>query len=165
MKKKIISGIAAFAMLVTPFNVFAEDVTTVDQDTDPPTAEAEILTDIGIEYTVTIPTGVTVQFMDEETHFGYVEMTKLRAEVNKGVEVTVTYDGKLRNSDDADTAIAYSLTADKAALPSGDSFLFTEAGQQRDLDVIITEEEWNKAPAGSYGGTVTFDVAYVDVLS
>ena len=97
---------------------------------------------------MTIPADTTVAFNALSTDFGSVELTQARLNPGKQVVVTVDTDGELNNAADDKKVIPYTVTAQYAKFA---------------LSIEIGEEDWNKAYAGSYSDTVTFNVSYEDV--
>ncbi|MBR6872083.1 MAG: hypothetical protein IKN17_01105 [Ruminococcus sp.] len=159
MKKKLISGLSALAMLAMPLTAYADQ--TITELTDPPQGDAEITTNIDPTFTVTIPSDVTVAFGDNDTAFGTVELTQAQLEINAGVKVTVTTDGELNNAADAAQVIPYTLTSEGADIGKVYAQVFTQEGESFDLTIHIEDADWNSAYAGSYSDTVVFDVEYV----
>ena len=178
--KKLISGLSAFAlagtMAITAFASEAPENQTIDQNTpEPKQAFADITTEIAPAYIVTIPADTKVKFNDAVTDFGEVELTKAQLDPGKMVVVNVSTDGELNNEADAEKIIPYTVTAQYASGAEEEEFVpFNTKGQPLQMDTVgqkfaltieITEEDWNKAYAGKYSDTVTFDVSYEDAPS
>ena len=162
--KKLLAIIVAAAMLAAcSFTAFAAEV---NQDSDPQQQSAVISADVAPAYIVSIPADTTVTFNTVYTDFGAVELTSARLEPNKCVQVTLTTDGELNNSVDDTMVIPYTIVEGKADSAT-DTFYTTASylavGDKTDLTIKITQDDWNKAYAGHYGDTVTFDIAYTTV--
>lgn len=170
MKKyRFISGLSALAVMAMPLTAYAANPIT---ETTEQKGEAVITTEIAPSYIVTIPADTTVKFHDLTTDFGKVELTKAQLDPGKVVKVTVNSDGELNNAADASKVIPYMVTAqyatgaeDEVYVPfnvKGSDLTFDTAGQAFAMEIQITEDDWNKAYAGSYSDTVTFNVSYED---
>ena len=160
--------------MAMPMTAFAAaEPTQINEKSVPQTAQAEITTTIEPTYIVTIPADTTVAFNALSTDFGSVELTQARLNPGKQVVVTVDTDGELNNAADDKKVIPYTVTAQYATGAEGEVYVpFKTAeqplemdteGQKFALSIEIGEEDWNKAYAGSYSDTVTFNVSYEDV--
>ena len=123
--------------------------------------EAVIETSIAPTYTVTIPANVIIDFNATKTDFGAIVVTAAQIHPNKCIKVTIITDKKLENSTDETKVIEYDIM-DAEGNPFTSATYLTE-GDKTELSIHITEDSWNKAYAGEYSDTVTFDVSYVDV--
>ena len=170
MKKyRFISGLSALAVMAMPLTAYAANPIT---ETTEQKGEAVITTEIAPSYIVTIPADTTVKFHDLTTDFGKVELTKAQLDPGKVVKVTVNSDGELNNAADDKKVIPYTVMAQYASGAEGEVYVpFKTAeqplemdteGQKFALSIEIGEEDWNKAYAGSYSDTVTFNVSYED---
>lgn len=161
--KRILTFILVVAMLAAcSVTAFAE----VNQDSDPQQQSAVISADVEPAYIVSIPADTTVAFNAEYTDFGAVELTSARLEPNKCVKVTLTTDGELNNSADDTKVIPYTIVEGKADSATDTAYTtasYLAAGDKTDLTIKIAQDDWNKAAAGHYGDTVTFDITYTDV--
>ena len=131
------------------------------------TGELVISADVGVAYTLSIPSAPVNMTAAGEQKLGTLYATALRLGVNDTLNVTVAHNDVLTHVNGTNT-LAYALSAaahgsaEKAALAP---IAFTngstlgEAGGT-DLFVSIGEADWNAAPAGVYKDTVTFTVAY-----
>lgn len=174
MKKyRFISGLSALAVMAMPLTAFAAaEPTQINEKSVPQSAQAEITTEIAPSYIVTIPADTKVKFNDTQTDFGKVELTKAQLDPGKVVKVTVNSDGELNNAADDKKVIPYTVMAQYASGAEGEVYIpFKTAeqplemdteGQKFALSIEIGEEDWNKAYAGSYSDTVTFNVSYED---
>ena len=173
-KGRYIAGLSALAIMAMPFTAFAaEEPTVINITSDPQTADVRITTEIAPTYIVTIPADTTVAFNDLTTDFGKVELTQARLDPNKQVRVTVDTDGELNNDKDDTKIIPYMVTAQYATGAEGEVYvpfdvknsdlIFDTAGQAFAMEIQIAQDDWNKAYAGSYSDTVTFNVSYEDV--
>ena len=151
--KKLFAVILTVALLMS-LSVIAFAANTTSGD-------ADITTSIAPTYTVTIPADVNVAFNATETAFGTIEVTASQIHPNKCIKVTINTDKKLENSTDETKVIEYDIM-DAEGNPFTSATYLTE-GDKTELSIHITEDSWNKAYAGEYSDTVTFDVSYVDV--
>ena len=172
--RRFISGLSALAIMAMPMTAFAAaGPTQINEQSDPQSAQAKITTEIAPTYIVTIPADTTVAFNNPTTDFGSVELTQARLDPGKQVVVTVDTDGELNNEADTSKVIPYMVTAQYATgeqddiyVPfnvKGSNLIFDAAGQAFAMQIQITENDWNKAYAGSYSDTVTFNVSYENV--
>ena len=167
--KKLISGLSALAIMAMPLTAYAANPIT---ETTEQKGEAVITTEIAPSYIVTIPADTTVKFHDLTTDFGSVELTKAQLDPGKVVKVTVDSDGELNNAADEKKVIPYTVMAQYASGAEGEVFVpfktseqsleMDTEGQKFALSIEIGEEDWNKAYAGEYSDTVTFNVEYTD---
>ena len=163
MKKLLAIILAAALLAACSVTAFAEGI---NQDSDPKKQNAVISTDVAPQYLVSIPANTTVTFNTELTDFGAVELTSARLDPDKCVTVTLTTNGKLKNSVDDTKVIPYTIvkgTAQNATTNAYTSAVYLAAGAKTDLTIKITQDAWNQAYAGHYGDTVTFDVAYMTI--
>ena len=176
-KSRFIAGFSAMALAISAMSISAfaaPEPTKIDQTTpEPKQGQAVITTTIEPTYIVTIPADTTVAFNALSTDFGSVELTQARLDPGKQIKVTVDTDGELNNAADASNVIPYIVTAQYATgepggvyMPfnvKGSDLTFDTTGQAFAMEIQITENDWNKAYAGSYSDTVTFNVSYEDV--
>lgn len=156
--KKLLAALLSISILASvSVTAFAAEIT---QDSDPKTAAAEITTSIAPTYTVTIPADVTVEFNAETTDFGEIKVTSAQIDPDKCIKVALTSDGELNNAVDETKVIPYTVTAGNTAFTS-ETYLAT--GDSTELTINITQDDWNKAYAGDYSDTVTFEVSYTDI--
>lgn len=163
MKKLISFALACALTAACTVTAFAAQV---NQDSDPQSADAIASVDINPAYLVTIPSDTAVAFNTVNTDFGKVEMTSARLEPNKCVTVTLHSDNQLENKDDATKTLPYTIlegTADNVTDTAFTAVQFTAAGEKTDLTINITQDDWNKAYAGAYSDTVTFEIAYTPI--
>ena len=156
--KKIFAFASTIGMtMLMSAGVFA---TTIDQDpsTDK-TADVTVQTSIAPTYTVTIPANVTVPFNAETTTFGKIIVDAAQLEPDKCMNVALTTDGELNNTKDKSKIISYVIQSEDGAFTSA---TYLAAGEQTALSIHITKDDWNKAYAGTYTDTVTFEVSYID---
>ena len=98
MKKFIALTLVSALALTASITAFAA---TITQDTsDPKTTDTVITTSIKPTYTVTIPAGVKVVFNAETTSFGQIKVDSAQIEPDKCIKVSLTTDGKLKNTTD-----------------------------------------------------------------
>lgn len=149
-----------FAIGITALLMAAAAVTPVAAAEDK--RDAVITTEIAPAYIVTIPSDLQVPFNSVNTDFGAVELTQAQLEPNKCVKVTLETDGLLENQADTTKTLPYAINQGKSD-NVGDAFTtasYLAAGDKTDLTVTITQEDWNKAYAGQYSDTVTFNIEY-----
>ena len=125
---------------------------------------AVISTEVAPAYIVTVPASIKVPFNQEKTDFGAVMLTTAQLEPDKCVKVTMLCDNLLDNKADAEKTIPYTIYEGKADA-TGNVFTtasYLSAGEKTDLTIGITQDDWNKAYAGEYEDTVTFQIEYTD---
>lgn len=163
MKKLLAIILAAVTIAACSVTAFAAEV---NQDSDPQQQSAVISADVEPAYIVSIPADTIVTFNTEYTDFGAVELTSARLEPDKCVKVTLTTDGELNNSVDDTKVIPYTIVEGKADSASDTAYTtasYLAAGDKTDLTIKIAQDDWNKAAAGHYGDTVTFDISYTAI--
>ena len=150
--KKLFAVILAICLMAS-FSVtaFAENSTG---------GEADITTSIAPTYTVTIPGDINVQFNATETDFGAIEVVASQIHPDKCIKVALTTDGKLENGIDDTKVIPYEIKDSEGAVFTSATYL-TE-GDNTELSIHITADDWNAAYAGDYSDTVTFTISYED---
>ena len=111
-------------------------------------------------YTVVIPANTTVDFNANQTAFGAIEVTAAQIHSNMCIKVTLTSDGKLENTLDADKIIPYTIQDSEGNVFTSATYL--TKGDKTVLSIHITQDDWNAAYAGNYTDTVTFTVSYVN---
>ena len=155
MKNRIALGVSMMMLLT----MSAMPVSAADDNRN-----AVITTEVAPAYIVTIPTNMRVPFNQQKTDFGAVTLTKAQLEPNKCVKVTMQCDNLLDNKADAEKTIPYTIYEGKADA-TGNVFTtasYLSAGEKTDLTIGITQDNWNKAYAGEYEDTVTFQIEYTD---
>ena len=157
MKKKLLSCLLAAAITLSAASLGVSAATITDQS-DPKTGETTITTQIAPTYTVTIPDKVSIVFNTTQTQFGTVELSKAQLEVGKSVYVQASA-GALANTADNTKTIPYTLMAGENTFTGAE---YIAAGQSTSLTLNISQDDWNRAYAGSYEGAVTFTVSYDD---
>ncbi|MEG2507450.1 MAG: hypothetical protein RSA93_07225 [Longicatena sp.] len=154
--KKIITAILAISMVAAMSTIaFAAEL---NQGSDPKTQDSEITTSIAPTYVVTIPADAKINFNAGSTVLGTIQASHMQIEPDKQVVVAAKA-GELENQIDKEKSIPYKLT-------SGDgeflSIALIDTVKKADLSVAITADDWNKAYAGNYKGTITFTISYAD---
>ena len=86
-------------------------------------------------------------------------MDAAQLEPDKCIKVALTTDGELNNTKDKSKIISYVIQSEDGAFTSA---TYLAAGEQTALSIHITKDDWNKAYAGTYTDTVTFEVSYID---
>lgn len=156
MKKIFAIGLAAALLASLSVTAFAE---TVGQNSVSKTADVTLTTSIAPTYTVTIPASVNVAFNAESTSFGSIKVDAAQIEPNKCIKVSLTTDGELNNQIDNTKTIPYTVKAGDDIFTSA---TYLASGDKTDLTINISKDDWNKAYAGEYKDTVTFEVAYIN---
>lgn len=156
--KKLLAIVLAIALVFALSVAASAENSTITNTTSPQSTAAVISTTINPTYTVTIPGNTPVSFGTLSTDFGSVKLES--AKLNPGYAVTVerSYNGVLTSSDGTQE-IPY-IIYEKGTTDQFISASFTAAGEEKELTINITEDNWNKAAAGSYSGTVTFTISY-----
>ena len=123
-----------------------------------------VSTEIAPAYIVTIPTNLKVPFNSVYTDFGEVKLETAQLEPDKCVKVTLISDNLLDNKADSSKTISYTINEGKADTPGTvyTSAKYLSAGEKTDLNIGITQDNWNKAYAGEYEDIVTFQIEYTD---
>lgn len=155
--KKILSFVLA-AIMVTALSTTAF-AAELNQD-DPKTQDTEITTSIAPTYVVTIPADAKIEFNATSTVLGTVKASHMQIEPDKMVVVNATA-GKLENQIEKAKTIAYKLMNGDAEFTS---INLTDTEKKADLKISIAEDDWNKAYAGDYKGTITFTISYADLI-
>lgn len=156
--KKIISGVTVLSMLLM-INVPIGAV-ELDHESGNESAKVEINTTIDSSYVVVIPESINIDFKAETTKLGTVEADWVQIEPGKKVVVTAN-PGKLENVKDTAKTISYQLLSDKDKFQEMD---ILTADDKVDLNIAISEVEWNRAYAGKYKGIITFTLFYEDIV-
>ncbi len=104
-----------------------------------------------------------------QTDFGQLVLVSGRLEPGKVVMVNVESDYTLKNEADKEKTIPYDIIlinedGDTGELDEStiqESYFYAYVvGESGDLRIDIAQEDWDKAYAGSYSDTVTFNVSY-----
>ena len=114
---------------------------------------------IAPSYTVTIPAATVIPFnsTDVDTNLnGTLRLDAAQLELNHKITVSATVN-PLQNDTDSSKTIPFALYADNSPFSKAE---FTNTNEKVQLSVHIDQSDWNKAPAGSYTGSVTFTIAY-----
>lgn len=156
MKKFIASVLAVCAAASLTVTAFAASIA---QDSDPKASDVTISASVAPTYTVTIPANVTVPFNAESTAFGSIQVDAAQIEPDKCIQVSLTTDGELNNQIDETKVIPYTVQAGDAVFTSA-TYLAT--GDRTDLTIRIAQDDWDRAYAGEYRDTVTFEVSYIN---
>jgi len=155
MKKKFALCTAVLMLM----SVSALPVSAADD-----TRTAVISTTVEPTYVVTIPADLKIPFNQEKTNFGEVKLDSAQIEVDKCVKVTMISDNTLKNKADKSKTIPYKIYEEKA--DSAETVFTTAsyltAGEKTALTIGIEKSDWNKAYAGEYEDTVTFQIEYTD---
>lgn len=155
MKKKLYLGVSLLMLI----SMSAMPVSAADN------RSVVVSTEIAPAYIVTIPVDTAVAFNTINTDFGAVELTQAQLEPDKCVKVTLTSDGELNNTADNTKVIPYTIYEGTVANVTENVFVsaeYTTVGEKTDLTINITQDDWNKAYAGEYEDTVTFQIEYTD---
>lgn len=158
MKKLITAALAAVLALTMSVAAFAAEPYTVNQSISPDNVDVTVTTAIEPTYTVSIPANTGIALNATSTPFGAIEVTAAQLNPGKVIKVTVAA-GELKNTEDNAKTIPYKVMTNTGEFTSAE---YTAVGQKTDLTLDIELNDWNRAFAGNYSGTVTFTVAYVD---
>ena len=131
--------------------------TEITQSSDPKSVRTEVKFNIDPTYTVEIPADTAIDFnTTSETLTTNLGLSTAR--LDRGFKVTVTAKvNPLQNDKDSSQTIPFTLYADNSPFSKAE---FTNTNDKVQLSVHIDQSDWNKAPAGSYTGSVTFTIAY-----
>lgn len=154
MRKIIAFVLTACLISSMSLPAFAADI---NQGSNPKTVEATLTTTVAPTYTVTIPANINITFNVTSTDFGKIELTKAQLDPGHVVRVSAQT-AVLKNTADETKTIPYALNTNGGAFAAAE---YTAAGQSTALTLDITQDDWNKAYAGQYKGTVTFTVEYI----
>ncbi len=155
MKKLIIAALAAALTLSLSYTAFAA---TVDQDTHPQEVPVTVSAEIAPECIVRIPVKTKIEFNATSTPFGYIGLKTARIHPGKAIKISVEA-GALTNDHDNTKTLPYTVMSGNSQFTSA---TYTTAGDKTDLTIDIKQDDWDKAFAGGYEGTVTFTMEYVD---
>lgn len=167
MKKLTALSLAVLMAGMVTTTAFAADQ-TLTESSNPQSANSVITTTIEPTYTVTVPANLTVPFNSLTTGWGKIELTSAQLEPGGAVEVKVVFDGELENVGDNNSIIPYAIADGELAYGGGHNFsvVLENAGDSSEkLVVMIQEQDWNNADAGTYTDTVTFEIQYSVAVS
>lgn len=154
--KKLTSFALAFA-LCTACAVSALAADATSGTANPTSSTTTITTSIQPTYTVVIPSETTIRFNNTETNLeGTLHLSAAQLDPDHKVTISATAN-ELVNQADKTKTISFTLYEGNAPFTSAD---FTNTTKKVQLSVHIDQNNWNKAPAGSYTGSVTFKIAY-----
>lgn len=121
------------------------------------TKATTITTSIKPTYTVVIPSTTNITFNHADTDLeGTLHLSAAQLDPGHSVKISATANA-LQNSAATSETIPFTLYANNSPF---DSATFTDTTEKVQLSVHITEDAWNKAPAGNYTGSVTFTITY-----
>ena len=154
--------------------------TYTDPENDHTSLEQKITTTIPeniITWYLEIPSGITI---NQGGHDGRVNLGNVKIIVDSGelsdkqkIEATLTYDGVLTDTENADNKINY-LLSDKNAQPeyeetameTGKAYVVgtkTKAAETYNApDAWVIEDTWDAAESGDYAGTVVYSSKLVE---
>ena len=131
--------------------------TEITQSSDPKSVRTEVNFKIDPTYTVEIPANTAIDFNTTSTTLT-PNLGLSTARLDRGFKVTVTATvNPLQNDKDSSQTIPFTLYAGNSPFSKAE---FTNTNDKVQLSVHIDQSDWNKAPAGSYTGSVTFTIAY-----
>lgn len=123
-----------------------------------PNNQTVISTTIGETYTVTIPAALPVTSGSTSTDLT-IEVSAVKLIAGNSIHITPkSYNAKLKNA--ANDEINYQLMNGNTEWSALNPLTFTANGSKT-LELTISTEEWNNAPAGNYSDTVTFAISIV----
>lgn len=159
MKKRIALLLALTLSLCMSTTAFAQEI---NQSSDPKQGQTTLTTEKAATYIVVIPESAKITFDTEENPIGAIEYKEGNLEPDAYVTVTLSEQTALANKEDAQYTIPYQVSKE------GEEFkqvVYTEetlAETQTPLTVDITKEAWEKAKAGNYEATLTFEIEYTN---
>lgn len=121
-----------------------------------------VSTEIAPTFLVSVPADLNVPYSQEKTDLGTIRLDTAQLELHKCVKVSMISDNLLKNQADPSVTIAYTITENNSS-EAFTSASYLKAGDETDLIIGITKAEWEKAYAGVYNNTVTFQIAYTDI--
>lgn len=132
------------------------------------TGQLAITADVGVAYTLSIPTSMGSITAAGDHKAGTLYASKLTLGENDKLTVTAAHADQLTHTNSTEK-LSYALKSaahgseDKADYQSVEFTKDSVTGESggTDLYVSITEDAWNAAAAGSYTDTVTFTVTYI----
>lgn len=151
--KKCFAMLLAIVMLATMTSVTAF------------AAETTITATADAAYTVTIPSTLTVPYNDTTPQTLTVTASGFLLEAGKKVTVSAKGSGASNafTMANGSNTLAYELskssTSWSAVAAGGEVASFTANGTS---DIFVKVPSWNLTAAGTYTGTITFTIAYVD---
>lgn len=156
--KKLAAFVLALAMAaVCAASALAADNTQIKQDTTSKSGSTTVTFNIAPTYTVEIPADTAIGFNTTSKALT-PNLGLSTAQLNRGFKVTVTATvNPLQNDKDRSKTIPFALYADNSPFSKAE---FTDTTKKVQLSVHIDQSDWDKAPAGSYTGSVTFTIAY-----
>ena len=130
---------------------------TITQSSTSKSGSTTVKFNIAPAYTVEIPADTAIDFnTTSKTLTPNLGLSTAR--LNRDFKVTVTATvNPLQNDTDSSKTIPFALYADNSPFRKAE---FTNTNEKVQLSVHIDQSDWNKAPAGSYTGSVTFTIAY-----
>ena len=130
---------------------------TITQSSTSKSGSTTVKFNIAPAYTVEIPADTAIDFNTTSKTLT-PNLGLSTAQLNRGSKVTVTATvNPLQNDKDRSQTIPFALYADNSPFRKAE---FTDTTKKVQLSVHIDQSDWNKAPAGSYTGSVTFTIAY-----
>lgn len=153
MKKFISVALALVLMLSIAVPVFAGTINTSGNQASTTVKVAG--STATSSFTVTIPAEVSIDWDSTSTDVNYTVSNKL--ETGKCIQVVVTGDGKMVNSEN--TALPYTL-ADTTFRTT--AAVVTDA--QAAVKVNIATDDWDAASIDDYTGTLTFTATIEDII-
>ena len=152
-----VPALAEYPNSSTSSDTTATTSTEITQSSNPKSVRTEVKFNIDPTYTVEIPADTAIDFnTTSETLTPNLGLSTAR--LDRGFKVTVTAKvNPLQNDKDSSQTIPFTLYADNSPFSKAE---FTNTNDKVQLSVHIDQSDWNKAPAGSYTGSVTFTIAY-----
>lgn len=147
-KKRIAAGGMALLLVLGMAQSAHADTTTVKYHVDP-------------SYIVLVPASTTIPFNEQSVSYGKIQIEEAHIEEGKSIQVELISDEKLKNQSGKEGEIPYKILAGGTAFTKA---RYTMTGEETLLDIAIDKKSWQKAPAGSYTDTVTFQISYVDEM-
>lgn len=122
-------------------------------------AKTILTTTLDESFTVVIPSDMNIAFNKTSTDLT-IEVTALRLmPAGRALQVQVNKtSSQLVNSESSSSKINYTIHEKNG---TADKLSFTQTGKQY-FQIDIAQAEWDKAPAGTYTDTLTFNVGIIN---
>lgn len=124
------------------------------------TKKTEIAYDVSEPaYEVLIPLDAEIPYQATSFDYGKIEVTEALLERGKCIQVTLDYDGSLKNEEHPESEILYRILSGDTPFTSQ---TYTKAGEKTDLTISLAQDDWDRAAGGAYKTVVRFRISYVD---
>lgn len=152
MKKQFLHTLCLLLIVLLFVPVFAED-TTLENSDGKQTGQTMVILNMAETYAVVIPASLPIAYNAPSTEMT-VAVTDLFLAPSHAVRVSVdSVQGQMTQTDGAGI-LPFTLAAGEQPF---EAFTFARDGA-RQLSVDIAQQDWYAAPAGSYTGSITFNI-------